>query len=303
MGTPANSWWDEMRQEAEGLPAPAPPKSSKAATIGGAAAAAVIAAGLGWWLTTAEPTTFQNRESARVQPAAAPAVLSPVDAEQVRRAHDEFLTTAQASGVEGLERFRESCEASARADGRILDFCLAFDLLSDGVSAPGPETQARRLALVEAAVPAEPAPASRVEAVRAQLQLLGALSAPPPAPSVATAQVQAAPAPVKVAAVAKPPVAKATAPAPPSRCRFLSTPADRMICANPSLKTQHDRMRAAYDEALKNGANPLAIDRGQAEWRALRNAADSRAELAALYARRTRELKAAAEEARLTPPN
>ena len=89
----------------------------------------------------------------------------------------------------------------------------------------------------------------------------------------------------------------------PIELDLRETPADRLICANPALKTQHDRMRAAYESALENGADPLKIDRAQAEWRALRNAADTRAELASLYARRTAELKAAAEEARLTPPN
>lgn len=308
MGTPANDWWSEMRQEAEELPAPPPPRPRRAAAIGGAAVAAAVAAGVGWWLTSAEPTTFKNPESARLQPTAtAPAASLTVDAEQVRRGHDEFLTTYAAGGPEGFERFRTSCEASARADGRILDFCLAFDLMSDSVAPADAATQARRLALVEAAVPAEPAPASRVGAVRAQLQAMGALPAPVEVAAAArAAPVQAAPAPAPapakvVAVAAKKPVAKTAAA--PSRCRFLSTPADRLICANPSLKARHDRMRAAYDLALKNGADPLKIDRGQAEWRALRNAADTRAELSALYARRTRELNAAAEEARLTPPN
>lgn len=299
MGTPANDWWNEMRQEAETLPAPPPPRSGRVAAIAGAAAAAAVAAGLGWWLTTSEPTSFKNRESARLQPAAvAPITSVAVDVEQVRRARDEFAATYAAGGAESLARFQASCEASARSDGRILDFCLAFDLMSDSLAPADADVQARRVALVEAALPADPAPASRVEAVRAQLQAMGALAPPAPAPVVAPPAVLVAEAPAKpvIAAKAKPPAAA-------SRCGSLPTPADRLICANPSLKSQHDRMRTAYDQALKNGADPLTIDRGQAEWRALRNAAGNRAELAALYVKRTRELGAAAEEARLTPPN
>lgn len=307
MATPQNAWWDEMRTEAEAPPAPPPQRVSKAAAIGGAAVAVVAAAGLGWWFTAAEPTTFVNRDTARLQPAAAVAPVAPshVDMEQVRQARDEFTATLAASGPGGLERFRMSCEASARADGRILDFCLAFDLMGDTVAAADAGAEARRLALVEAAVPGEPAPIRRVEAVRDALRSLGALPALPAVQPVAPPTQ----APVETTPVARPAIAAAKlappklAAAAPSRCRLLSIPADRLVCANPALKTQHARMRAAYDAALKAGADPLAIDRGQAEWRAQRNAAGSRAALAALYARRTAELKRAAEEARLTPPN
>ena len=62
-------------------------------------------------------------------------------------------------------------------------------------------------------------------------------------------------------------------------------------------------MKEAYERALAAGADPLVIDRGQAEWRAARNAADDRAELGDLSARRTRDLSEAAETAARTPPS
>jgi hypothetical protein len=53
-------------------------------------------------------------------------------------------------------------------------------------------------------------------------------------------------------------------------------------------------MRAAYERAIAAGADRLALDRGQAKWRRVRDHADSRRELAALYARRIADLRAAA---------
>lgn len=311
MAEPANSWWDEMRQEAEASPVAPPGRPSNAMTIGGAAAAAALAVGLGWWFSTADTTTFQNRESARLQPvAAAPIALSSVDLDQVRRGRDEFDATYAVGGAEAQGRFLDSCEASARGDGRILDFCLAFDLMGDTLAPPDIETDARRLALVQAAVPAEPAPLRRVQAVRDALQAEGVSFAVPTVAAVAPrAQTPAETTPTVTVSKALPAkaepikVAKVRTTPPASRCATLSTPADRLVCANPSLKTQHDRMRLAYERALANGADPLAIDRGQAEWRAQRNAMKSRQDLSALYARRIAELRAAAEEARLTPPS
>lgn len=307
METPANAWWTEMRREAEAPTAEPERRVGRAVAVGGGIVAAVLAAGLGWWVTTSEPTTFVNRESALAQPQVMPAVIpTEVDLEQLRRAREEFAATYAATGVGGIERVRMNCDASARTDARLLDFCLALDLMAETV-VPDASAPARRLALVEAAVPGEPAPIRRVEAVRTALQSMGALGAPPPvqdapsprqAPAIQSPAQSAPPARI-VVAKAKPAPAKAA----PSRCAGLPTAADRLVCGSPALKSKHERMRAAYDAALKAGADPLAIDRGQAEWRASRNAASSREALASLYDKRIAQLRSVAEEARLTPPN
>lgn len=297
MAEPARSWWDEMRQEAETPPAPPPRRPSRAATVGAAAVAAVVAVGLGWWLTGSDTDTFRNPETTRLQSAAAVQPPAEVDLDQVRRGLDDFRATAP-NGPESVARFRDSCEAQARADGRLLDFCLAFDLLA----APDVVDEARRLALVEAAVPAEPAPIRRIEAVRAALSAMGAQPAVAPQ---AQPPAEASPPTIVASRPSKPipprpkPVKTAAAPDP---CRSLPT-ADRLVCTSPALKAQHSRMRAAYESALENGANPLAIDQAQARWRAQRSAARTPKDLSDLYAKRIAELKAAAEEARLTPPS
>lgn len=319
-GAANDVWWDDLRQEAE-LPPPAPARS-KAPMVLGVIGAAAVAGAVGWWLASPGQTHFDNPT---IQAARAPVVraAAPVaDAEQVRRAYEEFGLVYANSGADGLARFNESCEASLRADPRILDFCLAFDLFAGAVEAPGAEppgkAQARRMAMVQAALPGAD-PDVRLSEVRRLMREASGVAAAqtetaPPA-GAAPAQVariepaeRAEPArtitappakPVRVAKAAPPRKAAATG---GQACRLKSTPADRLMCANPTLRVQERRMKAAYERALAAGADPLAVDAAQAEWRALRNAADTRGELADLYARRTRELNATAEAATRTPP-
>jgi hypothetical protein len=328
-GAANDVWWDDLRQEAE-LPPPEPPTRSRAPIIAGLVAATAIAGGLGWWLSSPSKTYFDN-PTIQAAPAEAARVARPTaDPEQVRRAYDEFGLVYASSGDEGLTRFAESCQASLRADPRILDFCLAFELFADTVrdplAEPAGKAQARRVALVQSAAPGADPDVRIAEVRRLMREATGfttaqAASAPPTEAPVQTAQAPPAagpPAPASTPAVraapaptAAPParavrVAKATPPrkaaAASSACRLRSTPAERLMCANPTLRIQERRMKEAYERALGAGADPLVVDRAQAEWRTLRNAADTRGELADLYARRTRELNAAAETAASTPP-
>ncbi|WP_309087433.1 hypothetical protein [Phenylobacterium sp.] len=277
--------------------------------IAGVVLAAAVAGGVGWWLSSPSKTYFDNPEvrsaTAEVVRAASPAA----DPEQVRRAYEEFGLVYANSGVDGLARFTESCAQSLQADGRILDFCLAFDMFAGTVAQaaePPGKAEARRIALVQAALPGADPDARIAEVQRLMRQASGMQTASvPETPAPAVAAPSTAPAPAKAAPIR---LAKAAAPPPKARsaggaCRLQPTPADRLLCANPTLKIQERRMKDAYERALAAGADPLVIDRGQAEWRAMRNAADTRAELADLYARRTRELSEAAETAARTPPS
>lgn len=307
----ADVWWDDLRQEAELPPPPPPAARSKAPVIAGVAAVALAAAGLGWWFSTPNQTFFDNPE-VRSAPAQAVRVATPVaDPEQVRRAYEEFGLVYANSGADGLARFAESCAQSLEADGRILDFCLAFDMFASAVTEggePAGEAQARRVALVQTALPGADPDARIAEVQRLTRQASGlqvAATTPETAPAEASTSVAAPPAaearPIRLAKAQATPPRKARAAG--GACASRSTPADRLLCANPTLKVQERRMKEAYERALAAGADPLAIDRGQAEWRAVLSGADTRAELADLYARRTRELTEAAETAERTPPS
>jgi hypothetical protein len=314
----ADVWWEDLRQEAE---LPPPPPRGRTPVVLGVIAALAVSGGLAWWLSTPSRTYFDNPE---VRPAPAQPLRlasASADTEQVRRAYEEFSQVYANSGAEGLARFSESCAQSLQADPRILDFCLAFDMFAGAVAETEPpgQAQARRLALVQTAIPQADADAriaevqrlmrvaSGVQTATASPQALpddapeaSAASAPPPTEArLAVAPPKAEPRRVRLAKAEAPRKARSTGGA----CRLLATPADRLLCANPTLKVQERRMKEAYERALAAGADPLVIDRGQAEWRASRNAADDRGELADLYARRTRELREAAETAARTPPS
>lgn len=321
MAGQADAWWDDLRQEAE---LPPPPPRSRGPVILGAVIAVAASAGFGWWLSAPGESRFENPAVLQVQPEPQAVRLAgaTADEEQVRRAYEEFSLVYANSGPEGLARFSESCQQSMAGDPRILDFCLAFDMFADAVRAapdadvPG-KAQARRVALVQTALPAQADPDRRIEEVQRLMRVVSGVGEAPPAfASPVQKAVQAAPAepgdlrpvsipsrprPARVATAA--PTRRRPAAAPVDRCRFEPTPADRILCAAPALRRQDEQMRTAYEKALAAGANPLEIDRGQAEWRAARNDAENPAQLAAFYARRIRELDAAARAAPMTPPS
>jgi hypothetical protein len=80
-------------------------------------------------------------------------------------------------------------------------------------------------------------------------------------------------------------------------CYDLTTAAERLVCGYPSLAAQDRQLRAAYDRALSAGADRRDLDRGQALWREASQNVSDRQALSERYARRIRELEAAA-----TPP-
>jgi hypothetical protein len=296
----AEAWWDDLKHEAE-LP-PEPPRS-KAPLLAGGLAAVLASAGLAWWLTT-DDTVFRSPAVTEVRPRADLVRLASAgaDQEQVRRAYEEFATVYADSGAEGLERFRASCEASLKGDPRILDYCLAFGLFAETVQPQAPGSagagDAERLAMVRAALPPGGDAAGRILEGRQlmrrasglppveQAAQTGAADALPPAVQKVSAQAPAAAARLERA--------RQASKAPRSACRLGSTTADRIVCANPALETQHRRMRLAYERALAAGADPLIIDRAQADWRAARDATANRNQLTSLYSRRIRELETAA---------
>lgn len=99
-------------------------------------------------------------------------------------------------------------------------------------------------------------------------------------------------APVRVAARAVTPARSRTNP-----YYGLTTAAERLVCGYPGLAAQDRQLRAAYDRALSAGADRRDLDRGQALWREASQHISDRQALSERYARRIRELEAAA-----TPP-
>jgi uncharacterized protein len=95
-------------------------------------------------------------------------------------------------------------------------------------------------------------------------------------------------------------VARAAPSARPGACHAPASVADRLVCARPGLNSLDQAMRRAYDRALAAGADRLAVDRAQAEWRARRDRATSEAELSRLYAERIAELDDVARRRRRT---
>lgn len=138
-----------------------------------------------------------------------------------------------------------------------------------------------------AAVAAQTPPPPRATVALASLAPVPVAPPPDAAPMVSA---EPRPDPPKRVAKARPPAARARA----RRCHDLPTPAQRLICGYPSLAAQDRQLRTAYDKALAAGADRRALDRGQAVWRSeSEQVADHRA-LADRYARRLRELDAAA---------
>ncbi|RAK60365.1 hypothetical protein DJ021_11385 [Phenylobacterium hankyongense] len=278
----------------------------------GALAAAAASLALAWWLgvddnrqlvrTGSPPAVSPSRPIPQRSYAGAP------DAGQVGRAYDQVRDVYAESGAAGLVRFSRTCSESLRADPRVLDFCLAFDLYAGPVTASGAadaETRAwfadgsaRRLAETRASLPPAADAAARLAAVQRLMRdasgIAEARSKPVrSAPAVRTATAKARHA-ARPAAVRRPAAIGGRAP-PGARCQLRSTPADRTVCASPGLQASDRRMQAAYRAALASGANRGRLGRDQARWRVtLNRAAPNRAAVGALYESRIRELRAMA---------
>ena len=240
--------------------------------------------------------TVQTRPSAHAEPSGA----------QVTKAYEDAREVYAQGGADALMRFSRGCLESLHDDARVLDYCLAFGVFADAIRARAPDEpdQAQRLAAARAALPAGADAPARLAAV---LQLTRAVAAPTPAPSSppATRALSAAgPAAARRTkgsetrkASSRAAAATANAKASATRCRLMSTPAERVLCADASLRAADRRMRAAYNRAIASGesAERRHLVREQASWRVeLHAAAPNRRKVAALYERRIRELRAAA---------
>lgn len=149
--------------------------------------------------------------------------------------------------------------------------------------------------------PPPPPPAQRAQVVRTlvapPLSKVPATAEATPPPEVASASSEAAAArPVRPAPASPPAGPRA------NDCRSQATPADRLVCRYPMLARQHQRLQAAYAEALAAGADAREIDQGQAEWRATRDQTTDRHVLGQLYDARIAELEAEAAHARDVEP-
>jgi uncharacterized protein YecT (DUF1311 family) len=301
--------------ELEAVPDEAqPPSGSRRGAIVGAVLAAAASAGLAWYLTGPEPTAPPppKPEVAQVAPKLQLASLN-ADPAQVERAYEQVQNVYAEQGVAGLARFSEGCGEALAKDPRVLDFCLAFDLFAQAVAPPSGDQAAwfaagetRRLRLTQAALPAGADPQARIDAVEQLMRRASGTEAARPEPQPTplprpTLQRAAAPSPAAKAAARqtlRAAIVRRAAARPAirrDRCRFESTPADRLLCANPDLKAADQRMRQAYVTALAAGADPEVLDRDQADWRRARTAAQGRDRLAEIYAQRIEDLERAAE--------
>ncbi|MDB5465281.1 MAG: hypothetical protein JWQ46_43 [Phenylobacterium sp.] len=303
------------------------PGRRRAGVVFGALAAAAASLALAWWLGVDD-----NRQLARTAPTPGPSSSRPSpersyagapDAAQVGRAYEQVRDVYADRGAAGLVQFSRTCGESLRADPRVLDFCLAFDMYAGPVAASGgadaearawfADGAARRLTETRASLPPGADVAGRLAAVQRLMRDASRVASPgvtaeargrPVRPAVRTATAKARSVARHVArpiTSRRPHAASVRAAAisgrapGPTRCRLRSTPADRTVCANPSLQASDRRMQAAYRAALASGANRARLTRDQARWRlALNRAAPSRAAVGALYESRIRELRAMA---------
>ncbi|HEY8572053.1 hypothetical protein [Phenylobacterium sp.] len=280
-----------------------PRRGLKAGVVVGAALAVGLSMGLGWWLSGDDRGRWVSQAEATPTPAARPAeprvslAAAAPDPAQVRRAYEEVQSVYAEGGAPALVDFSRECAETLEGDARVLDFCLAFDMYAQALApATGEEAQwfavgeARRLRLAGAALPPGAEPAARIAEVS---QLMRRATAAQPAAEIETPEApavrEAAPAPEKRAAAA--PARKAPAAKAASRCKFEPTPALRILCANPQLKAADLRMQRAYRRAVAAGADREILDGEQAAWRALRNRAANKNEMAALYRQRMHELE------------
>ena len=191
---------------------PPPARPRRAAPVVGAVAAAAVSVGLIWWM--APQQSPESPAPPALRPPAAPRAPPPKagvqpDRAQVQRAFDEVQDAYADGGPEGLARADADCAAALKADGRVLDYCLAFDLFATAVAPafrPAGDAEAARLAQARTALPAGADPAARLSAVRAMMRetsLGGGAAQPRAAPRPQPVRVVTAPAPHRVPTAAR----------------------------------------------------------------------------------------------------
>jgi hypothetical protein len=146
----------------------------------GAFLALSISAGLVWWLAAPR----ESPPAVAVRPSAKRVAPAQADFAQVQRAFEAVQDAYADGGQDGLARADADCAAALRADARVLDYCLAFDLFATAVApqiASG-DPDAARLAQAHAALPPGADPAVRLSEVRAMMRQasLGERPASPP---------------------------------------------------------------------------------------------------------------------------
>ncbi|HEX4713068.1 lysozyme inhibitor LprI family protein [Phenylobacterium sp.] len=114
-------------------------------------------------------------------------------------------------------------------------------------------------------------------------------SPPPPAPRTTDA--------VATAALAQP-APDRPAPAVANGCASARTPADREICADPSLRRLQRQLQRAYAQALEAHQDRTLLRQRQLAWRDARDTVSDPGRLARLYEQRIHKLNAATAEAR-----
>ncbi|RAK58121.1 lysozyme inhibitor LprI family protein [Phenylobacterium deserti] len=283
--------------------------SGRGRAVGGVVLALALSASLAWCVGRGGDSALDPRTMTPASPAAIPSVQTrpaahaePSEA-QVAKAYEDAREVYAQGGAEALTRFSQGCLESLQDDARVLDYCLAFGLFADAIRgrAPDEAEQARRLAAAGAALPDDANPAARLDAVRRLTRNAGGAASPTPSQVTARAAAEAAPSARKDKAAetrkaSSRAAAAANAKANATRCRLMSTPAERVLCADASLRAADRRMRAAYNRAISSGsgAERRQLVRDQAAWRVeLHAAAPNRRKVAALYESRIRELRAA----------
>ena len=180
--------------------------------------------------------------------------------------------------------------------------------------------EAAPTAPLEAAIPAAAAPVEVAEEEAPQMAVVAEAKATVEKKAAAATKKEPA-APVKEAALKKEAVAKAErAPRPPPAGLQLakaetpprtppqrdacarSTPADRLVCSDLSLRLIDLELKDAYARALNARADPQIVGAGQSAWRRARDEVSDPDRLARLYTQRIRELEAAAAAARASRP-
>jgi len=238
------------------------------AIVGGGLAAA-LALGLlgGLW---AKPDLGHSKTGAPMR-----AVTPPVD--------EEASATGQTMAIEVARPVPEA-GVPTRSAGKL-------EVLPPGAA------QAAASHAVPAVATAPPPPLAVADPRPAPIR---APSIQPPAvqaPTVPSPQAFNAPPayPPRLAVPATPqPAAVATGP-----CANAASRAAQVVCADPDLSAADREMMRAYRRALRNGAQPEALQRDQREWLAAREDAARRSPraLAELYDRRIDELNSAADDA------
>jgi hypothetical protein len=184
---------------------PASRPARRALPILGVACALAVSAGLVWWFTGPESDAPSPAVVLRPHDAATPRAAARADPAQVQQAFEAVQDAYAEGGADGLARADADCAAALKADARVLDYCLAFNLFATAVApqiAPADPAEAR-LAAARAALPPGSDPAARIAAVQGLMRMASLGQTPSPSPPRALGDLRG-PAPVRLALTVAP---------------------------------------------------------------------------------------------------